>query len=83
MASDSSLRLNLAGLSAFARLLPSKARMGWSETIVQKDSYEADFERTPHEVIIKALEVRANKLGVKIGIKLPTAFLLRADEVID
>ena len=37
----------------------------------------------PHEEIIKALEVRANKLGVKIGIELPTAFLLRADEVIE
>jgi hypothetical protein len=43
--------------------------MGWSESIVQKDSHEAEFERMSDEEIIKAIEERANKLGIKINLR--------------
>jgi hypothetical protein len=37
----------------------------WSETM-SKDSHEAEFERMSDEELIKAIEARANKLGIKI-----------------
>ena len=40
-----------------------------AETIVQKDSHEAEFERMSDEELIKAIEERANKLGIKINLR--------------
>jgi hypothetical protein len=37
--------------------------------IVQKDSHEAEFERMSDEELIKAIEERANKLGIKINLR--------------
>ena len=42
--------------------------MDWSETTVQKDGDEAKFERISDEELIKAIEERANKLGIKINL---------------
>jgi purine-nucleoside phosphorylase len=40
-----------------------------AETIVQKDSHEAEFERMSDEELIKAIAERANKLGIKINLR--------------
>jgi hypothetical protein len=49
-----------------AQIWWTKARMGWSETIIQKDSDEAEFDRMTEEELIKALEEQANSLGIHI-----------------
>ena len=40
-----------------------------AETIVQKDSHEAEFERMSDEELIKAIAEQANKLGIKINLR--------------
>src|SRR5437899_813198 len=46
----------------------TKARMRWSETHIVKDSDETELERISDEELAKALEERANKLGIKINL---------------
>jgi hypothetical protein len=41
-------------------------RARWSS---KKDSHEAEFERMSEEELIKAIEERANKLGIKINLR--------------
>jgi hypothetical protein len=42
--------------------------MRWSETHIVKDSDETELERMSDEELAKALEERANKLGIKINL---------------
>jgi hypothetical protein len=44
--------------------------MRWSETIVVEESDEAQLEHMSSEEIIKALEERANRLGIKLTLSI-------------
>ena len=55
--------------SHLRRCTRSKRKAPGAETIVQKDSHEAEFERMSDEELIKAIEERANKLGIKINLR--------------
>ena len=66
-----SLYEQAVGGNVTAAIWWTKARMGWSETVIQqKESHEHRYDSMSTENIVKELEKRANRLGVKVDLRI-------------